>query len=36
MLPAGEHSDRQIRARSQSMLDRSNPAYLERFILEEE
>ena len=36
MLPASEHSDRQIRARSQSMLDRSNPGYLERFILEEE
>ncbi|MEU9029176.1 SDR family NAD(P)-dependent oxidoreductase [Streptomyces sp. NPDC048383] len=34
MLPAGEHSDRQIRARSQSMLDRANPAYLERFILD--
>lgn len=36
MLPASEHSDRQIRARSQSMLDRRNPGYLERFILEEE
>ena len=36
MLPPSEHSDRQIRARSQSMLDRSNPAYLEHFILEEE
>ncbi|MFF0746068.1 SDR family NAD(P)-dependent oxidoreductase [Streptomyces sp. NPDC004111] len=34
MLPAGEHSDRQIRARSQSMLDRANPAYLEKFILD--
>ncbi|MEU9197488.1 SDR family NAD(P)-dependent oxidoreductase [Streptomyces hundungensis] len=34
MLPAGEHSDRQIRARSRSMLDRSNPAYLESFILD--
>lgn len=34
MLPASEHSDRQIRARSQSMLDRSNPAYLESFILD--
>ncbi|MEZ0069401.1 NAD(P)-dependent dehydrogenase (short-subunit alcohol dehydrogenase family) [Streptacidiphilus sp. MAP12-20] len=33
MLPPSEHSDRQIRARSQSMLDRSNPAYLEKFIL---
>jgi NAD(P)-dependent dehydrogenase (short-subunit alcohol dehydrogenase family) len=34
MLPAGEHSDRQIRARSQSMLDRANPSYLESFILD--
>ncbi|MFE4859681.1 SDR family NAD(P)-dependent oxidoreductase [Streptomyces sp. NPDC056670] len=34
MLPASEHSDRQIRARSQSMLDRANPAYLESFILD--
>ncbi|MFD7611761.1 SDR family NAD(P)-dependent oxidoreductase [Streptomyces sp. NPDC059828] len=34
MLPPGEHSDRQIRARAQSMLDRANPAYLERFILD--
>ncbi|MEU9099453.1 SDR family NAD(P)-dependent oxidoreductase [Streptomyces sp. NPDC048361] len=34
MLPASEHSDRQIRARSTSMLDRANPAYLERFILD--
>ncbi|MFI8291207.1 SDR family NAD(P)-dependent oxidoreductase [Streptomyces sp. ms191] len=34
MLPAGEHSDRQIRARSQSMLDRANPTYLESFILD--
>ncbi|SEL99752.1 SDR family NAD(P)-dependent oxidoreductase [Streptacidiphilus jiangxiensis] len=33
LLPASEHSDRQIRARSQSMLDRQNPGYLERFIL---
>jgi NAD(P)-dependent dehydrogenase (short-subunit alcohol dehydrogenase family) len=33
LLPASEHSDRQIRARSQSMLDRANPGYLERFIL---
>ena len=30
MLPASEHSDRQIRARSQSMLDRANPSYLEK------
>ena len=33
MLPASEHSDRQIRARSQSMLERSNPTYLEKFII---
>ena len=36
MLPPSEHSDRQIRARAQSMLDRADPGYLERFILEEE
>ncbi|MCQ4083382.1 SDR family NAD(P)-dependent oxidoreductase [Streptomyces sp. RB6PN25] len=35
MLPPSEHSDAQIRARSQSMLDRSNPDYLERFILDQ-
>ncbi|MFE9555958.1 SDR family NAD(P)-dependent oxidoreductase [Streptomyces sp. NPDC006703] len=34
MLPASEHSDRQIRARSRSMLDRANPSYLESFILD--
>ncbi|WP_156724350.1 SDR family NAD(P)-dependent oxidoreductase [Streptomyces apocyni] len=34
LLPESEHSDRQIRARSQSMLSRANPAYLERFILD--
>ncbi|MFF3455877.1 SDR family NAD(P)-dependent oxidoreductase [Streptomyces sp. NPDC002730] len=34
MLPESEHSDRQIRARSQSMLDRANPSYLEGFILD--
>lgn len=34
MLPDSEHSDRQIRARSQSMLDRSNPSYLESFVLD--
>ncbi|MEU9120815.1 SDR family NAD(P)-dependent oxidoreductase [Streptomyces sp. NPDC048506] len=34
LLPGSEHSDRQIRARAQSMLDRANPAYLESFILE--
>ncbi|MFC5800689.1 SDR family NAD(P)-dependent oxidoreductase [Streptomyces formicae] len=34
LLPASEHSDRQIRARAQSMLDRADPSYLERFILD--
>ncbi|HET6353308.1 SDR family NAD(P)-dependent oxidoreductase [Streptomyces sp.] len=34
MLPASELSDRQIRARSQSMLDRADPSYLESFILD--
>lgn len=34
MLPASEHSDRQIRARARSMLDRSHPSYLEKFILD--
>ncbi|MFG3189477.1 SDR family NAD(P)-dependent oxidoreductase [Streptomyces omiyaensis] len=34
MLPASEHSDRQIAARSRSMLDRANPSYLESFILD--
>ncbi|MEU6843127.1 SDR family NAD(P)-dependent oxidoreductase [Streptomyces sp. NPDC046716] len=34
LLPESEHSDRQIRARSRSMLDRANPAYLESFILD--
>ena len=34
LLPASEHSDRQIRARAQSMLDRANPSYLEKFILD--
>ncbi|MFJ9036590.1 SDR family NAD(P)-dependent oxidoreductase [Streptomyces sp. NPDC102406] len=34
LLPPSEHSDRQIRARSRSMLDRANPAYLESFILD--
>lgn len=34
MLPPSEHSDRQIRARSRSMLDRANPSYLENFILD--
>ncbi|NGN64211.1 SDR family NAD(P)-dependent oxidoreductase [Streptomyces sp. A7024] len=34
MLPASERSDAQIRARSQSMLDRANPGYLESFILD--
>ncbi|MEU9189127.1 SDR family NAD(P)-dependent oxidoreductase [Streptomyces sp. NPDC048484] len=34
LLPESEHSDAQIRARSQSMLDRADPAYLENFILD--
>ncbi|WP_415936550.1 SDR family NAD(P)-dependent oxidoreductase [Streptomyces sp. 039-1] len=34
LLPESEHSDRQIRARSQSMLDRADPSYLESFILD--
>ncbi|MEV6837536.1 SDR family NAD(P)-dependent oxidoreductase [Streptomyces sp. NPDC051133] len=34
LLPAGEHSDAQIRARARSMLDRANPSYLERFVLD--
>ncbi|WP_418956314.1 SDR family NAD(P)-dependent oxidoreductase [Streptomyces tritici] len=34
ILPASEHSDRQIRARAQSMLDRADPSYLESFILD--
>ncbi|RVU22000.1 SDR family NAD(P)-dependent oxidoreductase [Streptomyces antnestii] len=34
LLPESEHSDRQIKARSQSMLDRADPAYLESFILD--
>ncbi|MGW7519474.1 SDR family NAD(P)-dependent oxidoreductase [Streptomyces sp. NPDC054796] len=34
MLPESEHSDRQIRARSRSMLDRADPSYLESFILD--
>ncbi|BDM68165.1 hypothetical protein HEK616_16520 [Streptomyces nigrescens] len=34
MLPPAEHTDRQIRARARSMLDRSAPSYLERFILD--
>ncbi|WP_327669884.1 MULTISPECIES: SDR family NAD(P)-dependent oxidoreductase [unclassified Streptomyces] len=34
LLPESEHSDKQIRGRSQSMLDRANPAYLESFILD--
>ncbi|MDJ0344841.1 SDR family NAD(P)-dependent oxidoreductase [Streptomyces sp. H10-C2] len=34
MLPPSERTDAQIRARSQSMLDRANPAYLENFILD--
>ncbi len=34
LLPASEHSDAQITARARSMLDRGNPAYLERFVLD--
>lgn len=34
LLPESGHSDRQIRARSQSMLDRADPAYLESFVLD--
>ncbi|WP_030684200.1 SDR family NAD(P)-dependent oxidoreductase [Streptomyces sp. NRRL B-1347] len=34
LLPPSEHTDRQIRARSQSMLERSAPDYLESFILD--
>lgn len=34
LLPASEHSDTQIRARARSMLDRANPSYLERFVLD--
>ncbi|MGW2306058.1 SDR family NAD(P)-dependent oxidoreductase [Streptomyces sp. NPDC001809] len=34
MLPESEHSDRQIRARSRSMLDRADPSYLESFVLD--
>ncbi|MEV7404354.1 SDR family NAD(P)-dependent oxidoreductase [Streptomyces sp. NPDC091267] len=34
MLPDSEHSDRQIRARSQSRLDWANPTYLESFVLD--
>ncbi|KIZ17916.1 hypothetical protein SNA_11030 [Streptomyces natalensis ATCC 27448] len=34
LLPASEHTDRQIRARAQSMLERADPAHLERFILD--
>ncbi|WP_328542770.1 SDR family NAD(P)-dependent oxidoreductase [Streptomyces sp. NBC_00371] len=34
LLPQSEHSDRQIKARSASMLERANPAYLESFILD--
>ncbi|MEU6671110.1 SDR family NAD(P)-dependent oxidoreductase [Streptomyces sp. NPDC046727] len=34
LLPESEHSDTQIRARARSMLDRANPTYLERFVLD--
>lgn len=34
MLPESDRTDAQIRARSQSMLDRADPGYLENFILD--
>jgi NAD(P)-dependent dehydrogenase (short-subunit alcohol dehydrogenase family) len=34
ILPTGGSSDEMIRRRSQSMLERTNPTYLEKFILE--
>jgi NAD(P)-dependent dehydrogenase (short-subunit alcohol dehydrogenase family) len=34
LLPESERSDDQVRARARSMLDRTNPSYLERFILD--
>lgn len=34
ILPAGGSSDDMIRRRSQSMLERANPGYLEKFILD--
>ncbi|MEU7055458.1 SDR family NAD(P)-dependent oxidoreductase [Streptomyces sp. NPDC046197] len=34
LLPPSEHSDAQISARAQSMLDRANPSYLETFVLD--
>ena len=34
ILPSGGSSDDMIRRRSQSMLERSNPGYLEKFILD--
>lgn len=34
LLPDSDRSDAQIRARSQSMLDRADPGYLENFILD--
>ncbi|MGW8380546.1 SDR family NAD(P)-dependent oxidoreductase [Streptomyces sp. ODS28] len=34
LLPEGGSSDRQIKARAQSMLDRADPGYLESFILD--
>ncbi|AZS71141.1 hypothetical protein DDE74_09470 [Streptomyces lydicus] len=34
LLPPSAHTDAQIRARSASMLDRTDPAYLEHFILD--
>ncbi|MFK0155795.1 SDR family NAD(P)-dependent oxidoreductase [Streptomyces sp. NPDC090493] len=34
LLPESGHSDARIRARARSMLDRTNPSYLENFILD--
>lgn len=34
IMPPSEHSDSQITARSRSMLERANPAYLETFVLD--
>jgi short-subunit dehydrogenase len=34
ILPRGGSSDDKIRERAQSMLDRSNPGYLEKFVLD--
>ncbi|GHD84586.1 SDR family NAD(P)-dependent oxidoreductase [Streptomyces naganishii] len=34
LLPPSEDSDRRIRARARSMLERANPSYLETFVLD--